>query len=134
MLSIYDGRTCIGFVLCRGKLGFEAFDAEGKSRGFHKIQLDAALASLSGTLGNLVYKHYRNDKRGHVISRKPDMSRVKWSPAQRAHRQRMKAAAAFHRQVLADPALLKKYTAHAKKNRVNLSAVTMGEVLRKKSA
>ena len=98
-----------------------------------KLQLDTPVASLSGTLGNLVYKHYRNDKRGHVVSRKPDMSQVKWSPAQRAHRERMREAAAFHRQVLADPALLKKYTALAKKQRVNLSAVTMGEVLRKKS-
>src|SRR5437867_1055308 len=84
-----------------------------------KLQLDPALTSLRGSLGNLVYKHYRKDKRGLVVSRKPDMSKVKWSSAQRAHRQRMKAAAAFHREVLADPALLKKYTALAKKNRVN---------------
>lgn len=98
-----------------------------------KLQLNTALASLRGTLGGLVYKHYKKDNRGLVVSRTPDMSRVKWSPAQRAHRQRMKAAAAFHRQVLADPALLKKYTALAKKQRINLSAVTMGEVLRKKS-
>ncbi len=35
--------------------------------------------------------------------------------------------------LIVDPALLKKYTALAKKTRVNLSAVTMGEVLRKKS-
>ena len=45
----------------------------------------------------------------------------------------MKAAAAFYREVLANPALLKKYTRLARQNRVNLSAVTMGEVLRKKS-
>lgn len=98
-----------------------------------KIQLNSAIASLSGTMDGLVYKHYKNDKRGHVLSRKPDMSGVKWSPAQRAHRQRMKAAAAFHRQVLADPVLLKKYTPLAKQQRVNLSAVTMGEVLRAKA-
>jgi hypothetical protein len=65
-----------------------------------KVQLDTALASITGSLGKFVYKHYRNDKRGQVLSRKPDISRVKWSPAQRAHRQRMKSAAAFHRQVL----------------------------------
>ena len=98
-----------------------------------KLRLNASLASLSGTMDGFVYKHYKNDKRGHVLSRKPDMSGVKWSPAQRAHRRRMKAAAAFHREVLADPALLKKYIRLAKQTRVNLSAVTMGEVLRKKS-
>jgi hypothetical protein len=26
VLSIYDGRRCIGFILPRGKVGFEAFD------------------------------------------------------------------------------------------------------------
>jgi hypothetical protein len=98
-----------------------------------KIRLNASLASLSGTMDGFVYKHYKNDKRGHVLSRKPDMSGVKWSAAQRAHRRRMKAAAAFHREVLADPVLLKRYIRLAKQKRVNLSAVTMGEVLRKKS-
>ena len=40
--------------------------------------------------------------------------------------------AAFHREVLRDPTLLEKYTRLAKQKRVNLSAVTMGEVLRTK--
>lgn len=25
---VYDGRDCLGFILTRGKLGFEAFDRE----------------------------------------------------------------------------------------------------------
>jgi hypothetical protein len=28
MVSVYDGTTCIGHVIARGKLGHEAFDRE----------------------------------------------------------------------------------------------------------
>jgi hypothetical protein len=97
-----------------------------------KINLNAALESLTGTLDGVVFKHYRKDKRGLVLSRKPDMSKVKPSPAQLARRKLMRQAGEFHRQVLADPKLLKKYEAIAQKKRINLSAATMGEVLRRK--
>jgi hypothetical protein len=97
-----------------------------------KITLNAALESLTGTLDGVVFKHYRKDKRGMVLSRKPDMSKVKPSPAQLAQRKRMRQAGKFHRQVLADPKLLKKYEAIARKKRINLSAATMGEFLRRK--
>ena len=33
MISIFDGRTCIGHVLGRGRTGFEAYDAEQRSLG-----------------------------------------------------------------------------------------------------
>lgn len=96
-----------------------------------KLQVSAPFVGLSGRLGGLVYKHYR-DKRGVVVSRNPDMSRVKPSPAQLAHRATMRRAAAFHRQVLQDPVLLKKYQRLAQRAGINLSAATMGEVLRGK--
>lgn len=96
-----------------------------------KVKLTTALASLRGRLDGLVYKNYR-DKRGLVVSRSPDMSRVKPSPAQLAHRETMRRAAAFHRQVLADPVLLKKYQRIAQRAGINLSAATMGEILRGK--
>ena len=35
MVSVYTGRTCIGFALNRGKLGFEAFDADQHSLGIY---------------------------------------------------------------------------------------------------
>ncbi len=98
-----------------------------------KISLNAALTRLTGTMDGWVYKHYRKDKRGHVLSRKPDMSQVKPSPAQLTRRKLMRQAGEFHRQVLADPRLLKKYQAIARKERINLSAATMGEVLRRKA-
>jgi hypothetical protein len=33
LLSVYDGRQCIGFVLSRGRQGFEAVRADDQSLG-----------------------------------------------------------------------------------------------------
>jgi hypothetical protein len=42
LLSVYDGRHCLGFVLPRGKLGFEAFDCDEQSKGLFTTQQEAA--------------------------------------------------------------------------------------------
>jgi hypothetical protein len=44
LVSVYDGRTCLGFVLARGKLGFEAFTADERSLGTYATQREAAAA------------------------------------------------------------------------------------------
>jgi hypothetical protein len=46
LLSIYDGRHCVGFVLSRGKLSFEAFDRDEQSRGLFTTR-ELAIAALS---------------------------------------------------------------------------------------
>jgi hypothetical protein len=94
-----------------------------------KATLNTALIALRGRIDGFVYKQYHY---GTVVTRVPDMTKVKPSKAQLAHRQRMREAAQFHRQVLKDPALLKKYQRIARQSRINLSAATMGEVLRLK--
>jgi hypothetical protein len=33
---VYDGRECLGFILARGKLGFEAVDRDERSLGRSK--------------------------------------------------------------------------------------------------
>lgn len=71
------------------------------------------------------------DKRGVVLSRKPGTSRMKPSPAQLAQRANMRVAEAFHRQVVQDPKLLKKYRAIAEREGLTLSSVAMREMLRK---
>jgi hypothetical protein len=43
-LSVFDGRQCCGFVLKRGKLGFEAFQTCGCSLGFFLTTREAAAA------------------------------------------------------------------------------------------
>ena len=43
---VYDGRECLGFVLARGKLGFEALDREAHSLGIFSTQRQAATAIM----------------------------------------------------------------------------------------
>ena len=44
---VYDGRKCLGFILKRGKLGFEAIDREEASLGIFKTQTAAVNAIFS---------------------------------------------------------------------------------------
>jgi hypothetical protein len=41
---VYDGARCLGFILKRGKLGFEAIDREETSLGIFQTQAAAANA------------------------------------------------------------------------------------------
>jgi hypothetical protein len=45
---VYHGRECLGFVLARGKLGFEALDREEHSLGLFSTQREAAAALTRG--------------------------------------------------------------------------------------
>jgi len=47
-IAIYDGRTCLGHVLGRGKAEFEAFDADNRSLGVFPTQREAATAIMRG--------------------------------------------------------------------------------------
>ena len=42
MATVYAGQTCIGFILSRGKTGFEAFTRDERSLGMFKTQREAA--------------------------------------------------------------------------------------------
>jgi hypothetical protein len=43
---VYDGRECLGFILNRGKLGFEAIDRDERSLGFFQTEREAATAIM----------------------------------------------------------------------------------------
>lgn len=45
--SVYAGQVCIGHVISRGKLGFEAFDAGDISLGLY-LTTQAAVAAING--------------------------------------------------------------------------------------
>jgi hypothetical protein len=51
MAYVYDGRGCRGFILARGKAGFEALDREEKSLGLFPTQREAAAAIMEKVLG-----------------------------------------------------------------------------------
>jgi hypothetical protein len=93
-----------------------------------RITLNAGLKHLRGQVDGWVYKHY---KYGTVVTRKPDMSRVKASAKQLAHREKIRQAAEFHRHtVLPNAALLAKFTARAGRKGIPVSAVSMSEYLK----
>ena len=41
MVSVYDGRKCLGFIFARGCRGYEAFSADEHSLGVFLDQRDA---------------------------------------------------------------------------------------------
>ncbi|OLY91129.1 hypothetical protein SAMN05444008_11817 [Cnuella takakiae] len=68
---------------------------------------NSPLAGLSGTLGKqIVFKQYAH---GTVVSKYPDMSRVKPSPLQLVYRQRLKEATAYAQRINRDPVLRAEY-------------------------
>jgi hypothetical protein len=51
MVSVYSGRACLGFIITRGREGFEAYDQQERSLGFFKTQQDAAAAVMRSQSG-----------------------------------------------------------------------------------
>ena len=78
-----------------------------------KVKLDKNLKAIWGRIGNLVYR--RSHTGETYLSVAPDMSHVKWSPAQQEHRQRFKRAIAEAQAALADPVQRAQYEAAAAK-------------------
>ena len=50
MLTVTDGKRCLGFILPRGKTGFEAFNDADRSLGLFPTSQDAADAVLDTAL------------------------------------------------------------------------------------
>ena len=80
-----------------------------------KIKLHPMFQGVSGRMDGIVY---RRSVSGRIyMSRTPDMSRVQWSPAQQAHRQKFKLATAYARAASADPQLRAHYEERAKREK-----------------
>ena len=56
-----------------------------------KVRLKDAIAEIHGTLYDIVLK--RSPQGEMIVTKRPDMSNVKWSPAQKAQRQRFREGA-----------------------------------------
>jgi hypothetical protein len=59
------------------------------------------IKGFRGKVGDLVFRQSPSGET--IVSKAPDMSAVEWSPAQRDHRQRFKAAIAYANAAMADP-------------------------------
>lgn len=65
-----------------------------------------------------------------ILAKRPDMSRVKWSRAQKAHRRNFKLAVASAKASLADPLLRAKYERTAKKKGKRPWDVALSDAMR----
>ena len=80
-----------------------------------KVKIDVDVKEIRRALVGVVC---RVSPRGEiVISRRPDMSHVEWSEAQKAHRLRFKEAVAGAKAALAEPGLRALYEARAARAR-----------------
>jgi len=68
-----------------------------------KVSFDPIIRWLTGRIGKLVYRRSHNGQVSAYPA--PDMSNVKWSQAQKDHRQRMGEAARYASAAVADPDL-----------------------------
>ncbi len=81
-----------------------------------KVKLSPVIMEIHGQMGGMVFR--RTWKGETTLIKKADMSGVKWSKAQAAHRQRFRKAVAFAKKAMADPQLKKAYEkAGAKKGK-----------------
>lgn len=93
-----------------------------------KTKLNAALRELRGSVDAWCYKQTAH---GTVVSRRPDMSRVRWSPKQQAHRALVAAAGAHYRKLMADPKQAARLRRAAGKKGLPVSTYVISDFLRR---
>jgi hypothetical protein len=65
-----------------------------------KVEFNPAIQEIRGAVGNMVFRRGAGGKI-HIM-KMPNMSKVKWSPAQKEHRKRFKLAVAYAHRAMAD--------------------------------
>ncbi len=78
-----------------------------------KVKLAPFIKEIHGTMDDMVFK--RTPKGETIVTKKPDMSKVKWSKAQKNNRKHMSQAITDTQLALADPKVRAKYERKAKK-------------------
>jgi len=84
-----------------------------KEKSRPKVRLHSPIEEIQGTLYEVVFKCAPNGEM--IVTKKPDMSKVKWSKAQKAQRGRIGEASTVVKAALADPKVRAKYERKAKK-------------------
>lgn len=92
-----------------------------------RARLNSALAELRGEIGGFVFKNYSGKV---VVTRQPDMSRVRPTKAQLAHRARFRQAARYADSSLKDPARRMACAQIAAERRIPIRAVLIEEYFR----
>jgi hypothetical protein len=77
-----------------------------------KVELNPTVDKYRGKIGKLTYRVMYGKQ---TVMKTPDMSRVKWSKAQKTNRERFAQAIHYARRAMADPAALAYYEKMGKK-------------------
>jgi len=96
-----------------------------------KVVLHPWILEMRGTLGDLVFKKSPQGKM--IVAKRPDMSNVKWTPAQKAHRQRFREASAYATEALADPKVRRRYEKRAAKANMRLRDLAISDYMNGKN-
>jgi hypothetical protein len=78
-----------------------------------KVKLVPIIEEIHGTMYDLVFK--KSSKGEMIVTKKPDMSKVKWSKAQKANRKHMSEAITATQIAFLDPKVRARYERKAKK-------------------
>lgn len=78
-----------------------------------KVKFSPLIEEIEGTLHDMVFKKSPQGK--IIVTKRPDISKVKWSKAQKAQRKRWAAGVASIQLVLKDPRVRARYERKAKK-------------------
>jgi hypothetical protein len=97
-------------------------------RGMAKARLNSALQELRGEIDGFVFKNYRGRV---VVTRRPDMSGIKPTKAQLAHRARFRAAGRYADAALKDPARRAAWARIAGERNIPIRAVLIEEYFRR---
>ena len=82
-----------------------------------KATLNPVFELFTGKIGNLIFRRAHTGKLSVIY--RPDMSRVKWSSAQKAHRQRFKKAVVYAKAAMQDPSVRSVYEQMAAEKKSN---------------
>jgi len=78
-----------------------------------KISLHPTIRQIKGKMGDAVFRRSHTGELSLI--KLADMSKVKWSKAQKAHRARFKQAVAYAKSAMSDASVRKVYEKQAKK-------------------
>lgn len=76
-----------------------------------KVTLNPLLDDVRGKIGGYVFRRAPSGRL--ILSKSPDMSRVKWSKTQKENRQRFKEAVAYAKASMAEPDVRASYEKRA---------------------
>ena len=82
-----------------------------------RAKLNPVFELFTGTIGNLIFRRAHTGK--ITVMYKRDMSHIKWSSAQKAHRERFREAVLYAKAAMEDPDILPVYEQMAAEKKNN---------------